>query len=81
MELPIELQMIIKEYSRPITRPDWREGCYCNRFTYECYDYDYPFKYVIHSVYKVEKTMYASYDDHMFGFIFKYHHKQPPKQR
>ena len=24
MELPIELQSIIHEYARPVTRPDWR---------------------------------------------------------
>jgi len=37
MELPIELQMIINEYAKPITRPDWRKGCYFNRQKYKEY--------------------------------------------
>ena len=31
MELPDELLSIIKQYSMPLTRPDWRLGCYANR--------------------------------------------------
>ena len=27
MELPQELLILIKEFSKPITRPDWRRGC------------------------------------------------------
>ena len=26
MEFPIEIQMLIKDYLRPITRTDWRKG-------------------------------------------------------
>ncbi len=28
MELPDELLMIIKEYAKPLTRPNWRQGSY-----------------------------------------------------
>jgi hypothetical protein len=28
MEFPIEIQRIINEYSKPMTRPDWRKGNY-----------------------------------------------------
>ena len=31
MDLPIELQMIINAYARPMTRPDWRQGSYMIR--------------------------------------------------
>lgn len=57
MELPIELQRIIKEYSMPLTRPDWRKGCYCNRQlfysiykikTNEIYKDTISFKYLIY---------------------------------
>ena len=26
MEFPIEIQMLINDYARPLTRPDWRKG-------------------------------------------------------
>jgi len=32
MELPREIVLLIKEFSHPMTRPDWREGCYYKRF-------------------------------------------------
>ena len=31
MEFPIEIQMLIKDYARPMTRPDWRKGSYITR--------------------------------------------------
>lgn len=33
MEFPIELQRLINEYAKPMTKPDWRNGSYtvsCN---------------------------------------------------
>jgi hypothetical protein len=30
MELPLNAKQLIYEYSRPITRPDWRKGSACN---------------------------------------------------
>jgi hypothetical protein len=38
MELPIEIQRIINDYARPITRPDWRKGCYFCRMVYSLND-------------------------------------------
>ncbi len=32
MELPQELGQLINEFARPITRPDWKQGCALNRF-------------------------------------------------
>ena len=31
MEFPIEIQMLINDYARPMTRPDWRKGSYIVR--------------------------------------------------
>ena len=31
MEFPIEIQMLIKEFLTPITRPDWRKGSFITR--------------------------------------------------
>ncbi len=31
MYLPLELQIHINEYAKPVCRLDWREGCYINR--------------------------------------------------
>ena len=31
MEFPIEIQMLINDYARPITRPDWRQGSFLTR--------------------------------------------------
>ena len=32
MEFPIEIQMLINDFLRPITRPDWRKGSFMNRY-------------------------------------------------
>ena len=29
-QLPIHAQKLISEYAKPVTRPDWRNGSYCN---------------------------------------------------
>ena len=34
MEFPIEIQRLINEYAKPVTRPDWKKGCYFNRRPY-----------------------------------------------
>jgi hypothetical protein len=47
MELPDDVLKIIKEYSMPITRPDWRKGCYYNRFPYKIFDKYFTFKYLL----------------------------------
>lgn len=33
MEFPEEIQRLINEYAKPLTRPDWRDGCYLCRIT------------------------------------------------
>ena len=32
MEFPIEIQMLINDYARPMTRPDWRKGSFMIRY-------------------------------------------------
>ena len=32
MEFPIEIQMLINDYARPMTRPDWRKGSLMIRY-------------------------------------------------
>jgi hypothetical protein len=32
MEFPIEIQMLINDYARPMTRPDWRKGSSIRRY-------------------------------------------------
>ena len=32
MEFPIEIQMLINAYAKPITRPDWKRGSFLNMF-------------------------------------------------
>ena len=31
MEFPVEIQMLIKDFLRPMTRPDWRQGSFITR--------------------------------------------------
>ena len=31
MEFPVEIQMLINDYLRPMTRPDWRQGSFITR--------------------------------------------------
>ena len=55
MELPDDVLSIIKEYSMPITRSDWRKGCYYNRFPYKVNKNYFTFKYILrlcHHIYE-----------------------------
>ena len=31
MEFPIEIQILINDYARPLTRPDWKKGSFINK--------------------------------------------------
>jgi hypothetical protein len=53
MELSDDVLKIIKEYSMPITRPDWRRGCYFNRFPFKINNTLYTFKYMLRLLYKI----------------------------
>lgn len=55
MEIPDDILMIIKEYSMPISRPDWRQGCYFNRHPYKINNKLYTFKYMLRLIYKIHK--------------------------
>ena len=47
MELPDDVLRIIKEYSMPISRPDWKKGCYFNRHPYKINNKLFTFKYLL----------------------------------
>ena len=32
MEFPIEIQMLINDYARPLSRPDWKKGSFMIRY-------------------------------------------------
>lgn len=63
MELPDDVLKIIKEYSQPITRPDWRQGCYYNRQQYNILGRDIPFYYIIFTVFKMAYLNFVNFDD------------------
>jgi len=74
MELPDYILKIIKEYSQPISRPDWRRGCYNNRRLYiipsvddddddDDINIEINFKHVIHTVFRIAYLNYVNYDD------------------
>jgi hypothetical protein len=63
MELPDDVLMIIKEYSKPITRPDWRLGCYYNRRTYYILGENMSFGHIIHIIFRVAFLNFLYYDE------------------
>lgn len=65
MELPEDVLMIIKEYAQPITRPDWRLGCYYNRFPYRIYNIKYKFKYFVLLIYRMYRYHILNLHDNM----------------
>lgn len=76
MELPIEIQKIIQDYARPMTRPTWKLGCYFN-IEYKLFNYlirsqsrDYKirrivrnFGYMYHAFYLMDMTEYEDEED------------------
>jgi hypothetical protein len=56
MELPDDVLKIIKEYSMPITRPDWRKGCYYNRYPYKVNNKYFTFKYILRLCHHIHKS-------------------------
>jgi len=62
MELPDDILSIIKEYSQPISRPDWREGCYFNRHLDEHLDIHFTLEEVVDIVYTVTRTPNFNYE-------------------
>jgi len=49
MEFPIEIQRLIHDFARPITRPDWRKGSKLKRIKYClcCYKCNHTLKNMI----------------------------------
>jgi len=73
MELPDDILNIIKEYSQPITRPDWRKGCYYNRRLYHLYGLKYKFKFIVNLCYRVLLTgFYCIYDRDLYTELYFY---------
>jgi hypothetical protein len=68
MELPDDILNIIKEYSQPMTRPDWRKGCYYNRRLYGVYGLKYKFKFIVNLLHRVLLTpFYCIYDRDLYS--------------
>jgi hypothetical protein len=70
MELPDDILRLIKEYMQPITRPDWRQGCYFNRRIYiipsateDDIDIEIKFNHVIHTVFRIAYLNFMNFDD------------------
>jgi len=64
MELPEDVLMIIREYSKPLTRPDWRLGCYYNRIKYYVLSgIEIPFGQVIFTAFRMAFLNYVTYKD------------------
>jgi len=63
MELPYDVLKIIKEYSQPLTRPDWRLGCYYNRRSYFILGGYMSFDHIIFTVFRIAYLHYAHYDE------------------
>lgn len=55
MELPDDVLKIIKDYSMPINRPDWRKGCYFNRYPFNINNTLFTFKYMLRLLYNIHK--------------------------
>lgn len=66
MELPIELQNLINEYAKPLTRPDWKKGSYYNKMYYNPV---YSFKEIIELMtteYDFTDDQYMIYDNSFY---------------
>ncbi len=64
MKLPDDIVKIIREYSKPMTRPDWRKGCYYNK-KYKCYGINYSFKYIVILMYRLYRYHILNIHDNM----------------
>jgi len=63
MELPYDVLKIIKEYSQPLTRPDWRQGCHYNRRTYFVLGGYMSFDHVIYTLFKIAFLNFVHYNE------------------
>ena len=66
--MPIELQQIIQDYARPITRLDWKSGCYFAK-EFPLFDYlirsiarDFKIKRIISNFGFINHAFYNQYD-------------------
>jgi hypothetical protein len=62
MELPDDILNIIKEYSKPITRPDWREGCYYNRHLDDVLECHFTLEEIVEIVVQVTRSKEFNYE-------------------
>jgi hypothetical protein len=63
MEFPEDILMIIREYSKPLTRHDWRLGCYYNRRSYYILGGYMSFDHIIYTLFKVAFLNFLYYDE------------------
>ena len=67
MNFPDDILMIIKEFSMPCSRPDWRQGCLINRF-YN--DYSHSFNTIIRRKYKQKLHRRIALNFEFYNFIY-----------
>lgn len=71
MELPMDIQRLINEYAKPLTRPDWRKGSYFNRRSYSIFhDRSYYKAYHVYTFKKLIRCLYIF--KHMIGAYIIY---------
>ena len=73
MELPLELPddvlRLVKEYSMPVTRPDWRK---LHKMTFAKYllDYNAEFNKRMEHIYESQMRVYSGYNPYLYKPVF-----------
>jgi hypothetical protein len=58
MEIPQDVLILIKEFSKPISRPDWRQGCFF-KINYHLYNYLIRMIYREYKIRKISSNWYT----------------------
>ena len=61
MELPDDVLMYLREFTRPISRPDWRKGCALSRGDYDDIFVNY-IEYTFYRMMSLEQIEANGYD-------------------
>ena len=74
MEFPQDIQNIINEYAKPITRPDWRKGCYFSRYSHPYFEtyqelitqsvYDFNYDTIYSETSDDDDSSYSAFSDY-----------------
>jgi hypothetical protein len=66
MILPDDVIALIKEYSMPITSPDWRQGCYYKRQLSYNTNYENYIAYLVLISFRFQPWQLQMYVNHMY---------------